>query len=136
MVVAGALALPACGASSESEDGGSQAPARLEAVAGTDLERVVLTTEAADRIDLQTAPVVVGGAPGQVAIPHAAVFYGLSGETWTYASPEALTYVRTPITVDHIDGDLAYLTDGPEPGAEVVTVGAAELYGVETGIGD
>jgi hypothetical protein len=59
----------------------------------------------------------------------------LNGETWTYTSPEPLTFVRAPITVEAIDADLAYLSAGPAPGTEVVTVGAAELFGVESGVG-
>jgi hypothetical protein len=68
-------------------------------------------------------------------VPYAAVLYGLRGETWTYARTEPLVFVRQPITVDYIQGDLAVLTDGPAAGTAVVTVGGAELFGIETGIG-
>jgi hypothetical protein len=46
-----------------------------------------------------------------------------------------LTYTRHPVTVEAIDGDQAILADGLTPGTEVVTVGVAELYGAELGIG-
>jgi hypothetical protein len=52
-----------------------------------------------------------------------------------YISPAPLTYVREPITVDYIEGDMVVLVDGPAAGTEVVTVGVAELYGADTGIG-
>jgi hypothetical protein len=45
------------------------------------------------------------------------------------------TYAREPITVDFIEGDRAVLTAGPAAGTVIVTVGAAELYGTETGVG-
>ena len=35
------------------------------------------------------------------------------------------------IEVDRIDGDTAHLTEGPEAGTSVVTLGAAELFGAE-----
>jgi hypothetical protein len=37
--------------------------------------------------------------------------------------------------VDFIADDRAYLTTGPSVGTEVVTIGVAELYGTETGVG-
>jgi hypothetical protein len=37
--------------------------------------------------------------------------------------------------VDHIQGDLVVLQEGPAAGTSVVTVGAVELYGADTGVG-
>ena len=45
-------------------------------------------------------------------------------------------FQRQAVTVDHIAGDTAFLSDGPKAGSEVVVIGAAELYGVEEGVGD
>jgi hypothetical protein len=45
-----------------------------------------------------------------------------------------LTYVREEVTVADIDGDSAILSSGPDVGAVVVTVGAAELLGAENGV--
>jgi hypothetical protein len=74
--------------------------------------------------------------PGTVkVVPYAAVIYGVHGETWVYTNPEPLTFVREPIVIDFIEGDLAVLTQGPPAGTDVVTVGGAELYGAEHGIG-
>ena len=42
---------------------------------------------------------------------------------------------RVLIAAFVIDGDLAVLSHGPPSGTEVVTVGAAELFGAEFGIG-
>jgi hypothetical protein len=67
-------------------------------------------------------------------VPYAAVLYGVHGETWVYSNPEPLVYVRQPIVIDYVEGDLAILSEGPEVGTAVVTVGAAELFGTETGV--
>jgi hypothetical protein len=112
-------------------------PALIELIEGTEFNRVVLTEKAAIRLDIQTAPVreeQVNGTLRKV-VPYAAVIYDLHGETWAYTSPEALTFVRQPITVDYIEGDLVVLVEGPPTGTEVATVGVAELYGADTGIG-
>ena len=69
-------------------------------------------------------------------VPQSAVVYGLRGETWVYTLTETpLTYEQHPVTVDIMEGGMAVLSDGPPLGTEVVTVGAMELYGVETGLG-
>ena len=47
---------------------------------------------------------------------------------------DAAEYVREPVVIDRIAGNRVFLTDGPAPGTEVVTQGAAELYGSETGV--
>jgi hypothetical protein len=117
-----------------SEDSTYEEPSTLVPIDGSDISQVILTAKAVERIELETA-LVEAAADGTTIIPHAAVFYGLNGETWTYTSPEPLTFVRAPITVEAIDADLAYLSAGPAPGTEVVTVGAAELFGVESGVG-
>ncbi len=68
-------------------------------------------------------------------VPYQAVIYDANGGTWVYAKePNTLAFVRQSITVDYIEGDLAFLTEGPPVGAEVVTVGGDELYGAETGV--
>ena len=68
-------------------------------------------------------------------VPHSSLIYGAHGETWVYTSPEPLTYVRHPVSVDYVQGDLAVLSDGPPAGTEVVSVGVAELYGTEFEVG-
>jgi hypothetical protein len=70
----------------------------------------------------------------RLVVPYAAVLYGLEGETWVYTNPEPLVFIRQPITVEYIQGDQAYLTEGPPTGPKIVTVGGAELLGTETGV--
>jgi multidrug efflux system membrane fusion protein len=228
-----ALQLAACGQTSAPAASHSQ-PAKVEHIEGSDLSRVVLTADAAKRLDIQTAAVseeqrmrkrIVGGeivsmpsagvmlrvplgesdlkavdrsqpasilplaindkTPGvsaklvenpavkdskdastalyyavdtaggslaagqrtrvelalmgsgkpQKVVPYSSVIYDLHGDTWTYTSPESLTFVRHAISIDYIEGDVAILKDGPPSGATIVIVGAAELFGTEFGVG-
>jgi CzcA family heavy metal efflux pump len=73
------------------------------------------------------------GTP-RIVVPYAAVIYDTQGETWVYTNPESRVFVRWPIVVDYIEDELAFLSVGPPSGTAVVTVGAAELFGTETGV--
>jgi hypothetical protein len=94
---------------------------------------ITLSAKAAERLGVQTGEVRGDGA--QKTIPYAAIIYDAKGATWTYAATGGLVYERAAIAVDRIEGDDAYLTDGPPSGTAVVTRGAAELNGAETGVG-
>jgi hypothetical protein len=118
--------LAACGPKSTSVE--KIEPFQLEVIEGSDFQRVILTEKAAQRLDIQTASV-----NGNV-IPYAAVLYGLNGETWTYTNPEPLVFVRQSIVIDRIEGDSAFLSEGPDTGTAVVIIGVAELYGAEVGV--
>jgi hypothetical protein len=124
------LLLSACATVPEEETAGSGG-------AEYDGKRVVMDAEAVERLDMQSAPVRNtgrGSGGSQKVIPYAAVFYGAAGETWTYTSLDPQTFERAPIVIDRIEGNNAFLSDGPPSGTQVVTQGAAELFGVETGI--
>lgn len=108
-------------------------PFTLEVDEVSGFNRVILTEAAAERLGVQTSPVVKHG--NQLAVPYSAVIYDLHGETWLYTSPAPFTFVREAITVDFIDGDMAILSVGPASGTEVAMVGVPELYGADTGIG-
>jgi hypothetical protein len=103
-------------------------PVTLEPIEGTDFQRVILTEKAAQRLDIKTAEV------SGLSIPYAAVIYDTEGNTWVYTNPAPLTFVRAPIVIDHIEGDLAVLSEGLDTGTTVVTLGVSELYGAETGV--
>ena len=126
-----ALVLPACASAREEEETLAE-PATVQEVEGSEVPRLILTAEAAERLDIQASKVTDAGS--ETMVPYAAVFYTADGETWAYANPDPLTYMRVPIVVDRINGDRAYLSDGPPSGTEVVTQGLAELYGTETGV--
>lgn len=138
LLIIAVLPLSACQGTEEEAAAGNEA-AKIEPVEGTDLSRVILTAEAAKRLDIQTAPVREAAREGaqkqRTVIPYSAVFYETDGETWAYTNSEGLTFVRQSIVIDDIDGDLAVLSSGPPPGTMVVTVGVAELFGAESGVG-
>ena len=68
-------------------------------------------------------------------VPYTAVLYDSKGKTWVYTNPEPLVFIRQPIEIDTIIDDQAILASGPPAGTAVVTVGGAELYGTEFGVG-
>ena len=78
---------------------------------------------------------LTGSGSQSRVVPYAAVIYGLHGETWVYTNPEPLVFVRVPIVIDYIEGDFAVLAEGPAADTLVVTVGASELFGAESGVG-
>ena len=75
-----------------------------------------------------------GQAEGLV-VPRDAVLYDYYGGTWVYQKTGPLTYTRKRVRIDYQVDDEAVLLDGPGAGAEVVTTGAAELFGTEFGGG-
>jgi hypothetical protein len=105
-------------------------PARVLAVFGSN-GVVAPLVGVGQRVRVQ---VVLSGGGEQKTIPYSAVIYGVEGGTWTYTSAGPLTFVRAPITVESVQGDVAVLSDGPDPGTEVVTVGGEELLGTEFAI--
>ena len=123
------LALSGCGNSSD------PAPAPADEATGTNPLEVTVSARAAERLGIQTTE-VKGTLAGRTSVPYAAVLYDAQGGTWVYATSEQDVFVRTQVRVDRIDGDVALLLDGPPSGTSVVTVGLAELYGAETGVGD
>ncbi len=105
---------------------------RLVRVPGSPAGKIILSATGAQRIGLQTEPAGVNAK--SVTVPDSAVIYAPSGQTYVFSNPARLTYTEVPITVGHISGNVVYLTQGPAPGTRVVTVGAEELYGVQTGV--
>lgn len=104
---------------------------------GDELARITLTQQAVTRTGVETEAVSEQTRSGadRLAVPYSAVIYHFDGTTWTYTNPEPMVYLRHAIDIDRIEGSVAFLNDGPPVGTTVVTVGAAELYGVEFGIG-
>lgn len=131
LLLGSGLLLSGCAAVADEEAAMDQ-PAALEAIEGSDVPRITLTADAVQRVDIRTGPTRAAGSG--VVMPYAALFYTASGETWVYTNPEPLTFLRMPVVVDRIRGDHAFLSAGPAPGMQVVTQGAAELYGTETDV--
>jgi hypothetical protein len=132
VLIACVVSLSACGEASSGYDyetASHHDPAELEPIKGTDVSRVVIDAEGVKRAGIQTAPIHQNGQ-GTV-MPHSAVIFDADGETFTYTVPEPRTYVRQKIVIDDVVGDSVMLSDGPPAGTEVVTVGAALVYGSE-----
>ena len=125
------LLLSACAPAAAPEE--EIKPVTLEPIAGTDLNRITLTEKAAERLGLETEPVLTQQVDGvdQLVVPYAALLYDTSGQAWVYVNVEPLVFMRQAIIVDSIQGDQMILSEGLEAGANVVTLGATELYGSE-----
>ncbi len=126
--------------SEASEDATTDPAAQVEAVEGTTLSRIRLTARAAERLGIETTPVraAPGSSTGTAAttvVPYGSVTYEADGKTWVYTSPEPLVFVRAPVRLDAVNGDLAVLSAGPPVGTAVVSVGVPELFGAEFGVG-
>jgi hypothetical protein len=126
------LLLSACGGAVSDEHVVNE-PVRVEPIKGTDLSRVTLTARAAGRLDIRTAPVEESGK--WMVVPSGALLVDPNGDYWVYTNPEPFVFVRHEISIDHEDGDQAFLLAGPPAGTQVATVGVAELYGAEFGMG-
>jgi hypothetical protein len=122
-----ALSMSAC-KEVETETATGYEPAHLKEV-GKDLKQVTFTKEGADRTGLKTGQVRQNG--GQTVLPYAALIYDAEGKTYVYTSPKPLTYLREEVEVENIDGNRVHVSKGPAAGTEVVTTGAAEVYGTE-----
>lgn len=108
-------------------------PVHVEKNEATGLSLLTLSAKAAERLGIATGAVSAVGAG--TAIPYAALVYDKAGKTWVYTNPQGRDFIRQEIEVERIEGDLAFLSSGPPVGTAVVTVGTAELWGVDTGVG-
>lgn len=135
MLILATLLLAACGPANLPVTGDKTQPSKVEPIEGSEFSRVTLTEKAAERLGIQTALVEIRQMSSEhKAVPYSAVLYGLQGETWVYTNPEPLVYIRESIVIDYIDGDWVAITDGPEVGTPVVTLGVSLLYGAEVGV--
>jgi hypothetical protein len=125
------MGVAACG--SPAAKPASEAAVTVDKIEGSELKRLTLSEHAAQRLGIDTAAVSATG--GSMTVPYSAILYDKKGATWAYTNPEGLVFVRAEVTIDHVAQGTAYLDAGPEAGTKVVTVGAAELWGVETGVG-
>ena len=138
LLVLAAFPLSAC-AEAATATATKPKPYKLEKPEGTSLTRLRIEQRVFDRIRIKTSTVReverFGGDTVRKVVDYSAVVYEPKGDTAVYTNPEPLVFVRQPIKVDSIDGDLAVLVDGPPAGTAVVTVGTAELLGMEFGVG-
>ncbi len=93
---------------------------------------VQLTSAAVRRLGIETTG--VSGAGGRLSVPSTAVFVDPDATWWVYTPVQPTLFVRHQIVVAEERGGMAYLETGPAAGTQVVTVGVAELAGIEAGI--
>jgi len=74
-------------------------------------------------------------ADSGLSVPWSAIIYDIHGGAWLYEKTEALTYVRRRVDLRRVSGNVALVDRGLKPGAQVVSAGAAELFGTEFGPG-
>ncbi|MBP1660971.1 MAG: HlyD family secretion protein [Candidatus Aminicenantes bacterium] len=70
-----------------------------------------------------------------LAVPGSAVLYDMQGGTWVYVRTAPTVFVRRRVELHYAAGGLVVLGRGLDAGEEVVTAGAAELFGTEFGAG-
>lgn len=111
------------------------APPSANAVAGTvDLFYALDNRARTWRVGQRVAVALpMGGAMQGLAVPTAAIVRDINGGEWVYRKTGRDTYQRQRIEVASVSGDTALLARGLERGAEIVTDGAAELFGTEFG---
>ena len=131
LVLAATLGLAGC-AEVPTSSSTTYEPASVQSTAPDEPKTVVFTDVAAARVGLQTSTVAARG--DRLVVDYAALVYDKSGAPWVFTVPAPLTFRRAAVEVHSIEGDEVLLDRGPAPGTEVVTQGAAEVWGAELGI--
>jgi hypothetical protein len=138
-VAAVVAAMGAGGCAAVKAPSAAQPVAKVQTGAPGEVKRVTLTQQGFDRLTIKTAAVRevpgVAGAPAKKAVPYSALLYDGKGVTWVFTQPQPLSFVRQRVVVETVASGDAVLSDGPAVGTAVVTVGAAELFSTELGIG-
>jgi hypothetical protein len=134
--IVGILPLAAC-SQHDSHAAHAEHPAQVDKIEGSELSRVTFTEKATERIGVETASVREQELDGSMrkVVPYSSLIYDAKGRTWIYTSPQPRTFVRQQVEVERIDGDSVFLVEGPAAGTEIASVGVAEIYGAETGVG-
>ena len=112
-----------------------QAPPSANTLAGTvDLYFAVDNRDRAFRVGQRVSvDLPLAGRTEGLSIPSAAILRDIYGGEWVYQKTAADTFVRQRIEVASESDGRALLARGLRPGVEVVTTGAAELFGTEFG---
>lgn len=101
--------------------------------------RLHVEPAAVARILLRTVPVggtvVDGDRTFAGSLPYGALLYKPDGTAFVYLNPEPNIFERHAVTVADIVDGVVRFTAGPAEGHAVVTDGAAELMGIEFGVG-
>lgn len=123
-------------------DGGAPRSARpvqalpsANTVAGTvDLYYAVDNRDRAFRVGQRVSvDLPLAGQTEGLSVPSAAILRDIHGGEWVYQKTDPDTFVRQRVEVASESGGRALLARGLTDGAQVVTHGAAELFGTEFG---
>jgi hypothetical protein len=95
----------------------------------TGLPTVTLTPDAEERLGIEVKTIE------QNTLPASSVLYDPSGRNWIYVRLAPNQYQRQEITLRKIQGTVAIVESTLKVGTECVFIGAAELYGTESGVG-
>jgi hypothetical protein len=121
--------------------GGSPATAADSKVSGPIIEpqdsgvtRITLTDLHVKRLGIQFTE--VKNIEGRLQAPYSVIVYDNSGGEWVYVNPKPNVFVRNSVKVKFVEGNKAYFVKAPKPGTRLVTSGAAELLGIECGVGE
>jgi len=77
----------------------------------------------------------MAGASAGLSVPASAIVRDIYGGEWVYQKTAPHAYVRRRIELASSQAGQNVLKRGLEPGTEIVTVGAVELFGTEFGTG-
>lgn len=75
------------------------------------------------------------GSEEALQVPRAAILYDFRGGAWVYERTAPLVFTRRRVDIRRVEGETVVIERGLKPGAQVVTAGAAELFGTEFGAG-
>lgn len=112
-----------------------QAPPSANTVAGTvDLYYAVDNRYRAFQVGQRVSvDLPLAGQTDGLTVPSAAILRDIHGGEWVYQKTAPDTFVRQRVEVASESGGRALLARGLSVGAQVVTDGAAELFGTEFG---
>ncbi|WP_158718972.1 efflux RND transporter permease subunit [Streptomyces globisporus] len=139
LLLAGGASLSACSDSqlsaASTTEHSEEPPAEIEKVEEGKIPHLTLAEDTVHRIHLTTEPLrqgpLDGAGPPQTLIPLKAVVYDPEGKTFAFTNPKPFVYLRTPVELGRFGEDDAVVKSGLTAGTPVVTVGAAELLGIE-----
>ncbi|MEU0404300.1 efflux RND transporter permease subunit [Streptomyces sp. NPDC006197] len=139
VLLAGGASLSACAdpqsSAAPAAEHSEEPPAEIEEVEEGKIPHLTLAEDTVHRIHLTTEPLrqapLDGAGPPQTLIPLKAVVYDPEGKTFAFTNPKPFVYLRTPVELGRFGKDDAVVKSGLTAGTPVVTVGAAELLGIE-----
>jgi membrane fusion protein, multidrug efflux system len=111
------------------------APPSANAMAGTvDLYYALPNGDRAFRVGQRVAVALpLAGRTEGLSLPSSAILRDIYGGEWVYQRTAPNSYLRQRVELASERDGKALLARGLKPGAEIVTTGAAELFGTEFG---